>query len=126
MALAVLAFSGESDPADLRTSEATRIFDSLQNYLTDALTGAFQDGREESSPEYQLAEDLRRRGRNVSRYRLYLLTDRALSARAKDLPNADLAGIPVSTTSGTSPASTCCTRPTAAARSHDRPDPLGR
>ena len=95
VALAVLAFSGESDPADLRTSEATRIFDSLQNYLTDALTGAFQDGREESSPEYQLAEDLRRRGRNVSRYRLYLLTDRALSARAKDLPNADLAGIPV-------------------------------
>ena len=34
-----------------------------QNYLEEALDGSFQEGREESTEEYQLAETLRRRGR---------------------------------------------------------------
>lgn len=95
VALAVLSFSDAPTPATLTATEAKKQFESLQNYLVESLTGSFREGREESTAEYQLAEDLLRRGRTVTRYRLYLLTNQLLSSRAKDFPAADVAGVPV-------------------------------
>ena len=95
VALAVLAFADGPTPATLTFTEAKKTFDALQNFLVDALVGAFQEGREESTNEYQLADDLRRRGRSVTRYRLYLLTNQLLSSKAKDFAVANVAGIPV-------------------------------
>ena len=46
-------------------------------------------------PHYQLAEDLRKRGTNVSRYRLYLLSDLAISGSAKPVPSTEVNGVPV-------------------------------
>jgi hypothetical protein len=95
VALVVVHFDDEAEIGTLRTTEATRQFVSVQNFVEESLTGVFQAGREESTDEYQLAEDLRRRGRSVTRYRLYLVTNQALSSRAKDLPSAYADGIPV-------------------------------
>lgn len=95
VALAVLDFDEAREPATLTESEARRSFLSLENFLDEALTGTFQDGREESSRELQLAEDLRKRGQSVTRYRLYLLSNRVLSNRAKDLASRSLNGAPV-------------------------------
>lgn len=97
VALAVLLFTDSAQPQGLTFTEAKKQFEALQNFIAEALTGDFQAGREESTNEFQLAEDLRRRGRAVTRYRLYLLTNHLLSssAKSKDFPVDSLAGIPV-------------------------------
>lgn len=95
VALAVVHFEDGADVATLAESDAKRHFVAVQNYIEESLNGSFQVGREESTAEYQLAEDLRRRGRSVTRYRVYLLTNKALSSRAKDFPSATVDGIPV-------------------------------
>jgi hypothetical protein len=95
IALAVVHFEDGPDVATLSETEARRQFAALQNYLEESLKGSFQAGREESTEEYQLAEDLRRRGRSATRYRLYLLSNKALSSRAKDFPSGTVDGVPV-------------------------------
>ena len=79
----------------LSEAEAKRQLTAVQYYIKESLNGSFQAGREESTEEYQLADQLRNRGRSVTRYRLYLLTNKALSARAKDFPSTTVDGIPV-------------------------------
>lgn len=94
IALAVLRWGGD----ELETfsfTEATATFRALEAFLEEAISGEFVAGREESSPHVQLAEDLRKRGGNVSRYRLYLLSDNAISGLAKAIPSSEINGIPV-------------------------------
>lgn len=95
IALAVIHFQDASRLATLSETEAKRQFASAQHYIEESLDGSFQAGREESGEEYELAEILRRRGKSVTRYRLYLLTNKALSARARDFPSSSVEGIPI-------------------------------
>jgi AIPR protein/Abortive infection phage resistance protein N-terminal domain len=95
IAIAVVHFEDGSDVATLSESEAKRQFAGVQNYIEESLNGSFQVGREESTEEYQLAEELRRRGRSATRYRLYLLTNKVLSTRARDFPSSTVDGISV-------------------------------
>jgi hypothetical protein len=95
IALAVLHFVDGSQIARLSETEARRQFAAVQHYLEESLNGSFQIGREESTEEYQLAEELRRRGRSVTRYRFYLLTNKALSTKARDFESSIADGIPV-------------------------------
>ncbi|WP_028656623.1 AIPR family protein [Nocardioides sp. J54] len=95
IALVVSGFVDSEEIETIGVPAIAKMFDALQAFLSESLSGVFQEEREESTPEYQLAEDLRRRGRSVTRYRLYLLTNQQLSSRAKDLPSKEIAGIPV-------------------------------
>jgi hypothetical protein len=95
IALAIIHFQDGSDVATLTETEANRQFAALRYYIEEALNGSFQLGREESNEEYELAETLRRKGRAVTRYRLYLLTNKSLSGRAKDFPSSTVHGIPI-------------------------------
>ncbi|HEY3924648.1 MAG TPA: AIPR family protein [Acidothermaceae bacterium] len=95
IALAVVHFYDDSEVATLSAAEAKREFSAVQNYIDESLAGSFQIGREESAEEYQLADEIRRRGRTVTRYRIYLLTNMALSSRAKDFPSDSVDEIPV-------------------------------
>lgn len=95
VALAVSHFEDGHKVATLTEGEAKRQFATVQNYIQDALSGAFLDGHEESTEGYYLADQLHRRGQSVTRYRIYLLTNMALSARAKDFPSKVMDGIPV-------------------------------
>jgi hypothetical protein len=95
IALAVIHFQDGSHVATLTEAEAKRQFAAVQHYVEESLNGSFQVGREESNEEYELSETLRRRGRSVTRYRLYLLTNKALSERAKDFPSSRVDGIPI-------------------------------
>ena len=104
IALAVLRFGGGEHLETFNFTEANHTLKALNSFLEDAVNGDFTEGREESTLEYQVAEDLRRRGRAVSRYRLYLLSDMKMSDSAKGLASTELNGIPSSSTSGTSPA----------------------
>jgi len=95
VALAVLRWGGGVEVGKFNYTEATATLRGLESFLEEAISGEFVVGREESSPVYQLAEDLRRRGSNVSRYRLYLLSDQLLSTTSKVLPSSSLNGVPV-------------------------------
>jgi hypothetical protein len=95
VSLAVLLHSN-SDSIDVVTAtEAKKRLSALENFLSEAVSGQFTVGREESSAAYQLAADLHHRGRAVSRYRLYLVTDGRLSDRIKEVPSSILNGVPV-------------------------------
>jgi hypothetical protein len=95
IALAVLAFTDSPVPLTLGETAARRQFKALEHYLAEALSGAFEVGRDEAFPEVQLAKSLRHRGRGVARYRLYLITNQVLSNPAKDFPSGSVAGVPV-------------------------------
>lgn len=95
VALAVLSFSDSEDLSVLAATEIKRSFAGLENFLRESADGSFAVDREESSPAVQLAEQIRHRGANVTRYRLYLITDAQMSGRAKSLPSTDLNGIRV-------------------------------
>jgi hypothetical protein len=100
VSLAVLHFVGGSDVPTLSYRDATVTLRALEQYLRESLSGDFVIDREPAMPEYQLAQTLQaiysRRGDDcVSRFRLYLLTDAQLSARAKSLDSTDIDGTPV-------------------------------
>ena len=100
VALMVGRFVGGASVPALAYAEATATLKALENYLIEALTGDFLIDREPSTREYQLAQTLkeihlRRDADVVSRYRLYLLTDAKLSARAKSIDSTEILGTPV-------------------------------
>ncbi|MGX5716312.1 AIPR family protein [Arthrobacter sp. MAHUQ-56] len=95
IALVASLFLGAPYIQVVTATEAKAAMKALQYFLTDALDGTFLQDREESSPAYQLAYDLRNRGTNVSRFRLYLLTDGRLSDRLRELPAEVINGAPV-------------------------------
>lgn len=95
VSLAVLLHSN-SDSIDVVTAtDAKKRLSALENFLSEAVSGQFTAGREESSAAYQLAADLHNRGRAVSRYRLYLVTNGRLSDRIKEVPSSILNGVPI-------------------------------
>lgn len=95
VALVATIYIGTPEIQVVSSTEAKGTLKALQYFLSESLDGSFLEGREESSAAYQLAYDLRNRGANVSRYRLYLLTDGHLSDRLRELPSETLNGIPI-------------------------------
>lgn len=95
IAIVVVHFEDRTRVATLTATEAKRQFTAARNYVEESVDGSFQTGREESSEEYQLADELHRKGRSVTRYRIYLVTNKALSTKAKDFPSDTVDGIPI-------------------------------
>lgn len=95
ISLAVTHWHDSDEVTVLSTPDARKRLRELEHFLTESVQNSLEDALEESSIAYQLARDLRSRGRNVSRYRLYLLTDTRLSDRMKDVVSTELNGIPV-------------------------------
>ena len=95
IALAVLDFEQSDYVATLAGTDARRHFTAVERFIEESLSGVFQEGREESTEEYQLADELRRRERSVTRYRIYLLTNKTLSGRVKDFPSSTIGSVPV-------------------------------
>ena len=95
ISLVITLFDGGTEPLTLTQPETAAQFKMLKGYLYDAVHGTFTPGREASEPAVHVAEDLRMRARNVTKYRLFLLTDRVLGSRARHLPSEDFNDIPV-------------------------------
>lgn len=100
IALLVLHFVGGSDLPTLTYTEAAAALRGLEQYLKESVTGDFLIDREPATREYQLAQTLQGfAGRSgvdaVRRFRLYLVTDATLSARAKSLESTALDGKPI-------------------------------
>lgn len=79
----------------LTQTEAKEILGRARAFTEDALIGKLHVGFENSSEEYALAKALYDRKNAIARYRLYLISDRVLSARVRDWPEEKIGEVPV-------------------------------
>jgi hypothetical protein len=79
----------------LTQTDASALLGRLRAFLEEAVSGRLEPELEISSAEYGFAQDVRRRFPEISRIRAYLLSDAVLSTRARDWPEAEVAGVPV-------------------------------
>jgi hypothetical protein len=93
--LVVAEPSLETDAPMLGLPDARAVFGRLRAFVEEAFSGEVQEASDPSSPEWNLASELTRRRQSIARIRAYLITDRKLSERARDWPEADIAGIPL-------------------------------
>lgn len=95
LSLLIADFSNEDGITTFGVTEANKLFGMLRNFVEESLCGNLTDGSiEESQQGYGLAADLINWKPLVSRYRLYLVSDRQLSTRTKDWPEDAIDGIP--------------------------------
>ena len=79
--LLIADFHPSADVGSLIGSEMNAIFRRLSNFLRHALDRKWRDALEETSPAFGLADLLSMRWSRISRVRLFLITNRALSER---------------------------------------------
>ncbi len=96
LTLVISDFSADPKLATLTRTEAEAAFRRLGNFLKAALTDAFRDELEEESQGYGLAELIAVRRPQITRARLFLVSNRSLSAQVSGMPDGDVGGLPVS------------------------------
>jgi hypothetical protein len=91
--LVIAEYSGTDAPETLTLSEVERLFDRLMAFADEALAGRLHPVIEESMPVYSIAKELWSRKDDLRRVQLYLISDKILSRRVKDLPKQNVGGI---------------------------------
>lgn len=81
LSLIVVDFNQSPDIDRLTGTEMEAIFKRLSNFLTKSLDAKFRNGLEESSVAFGLADMIANRWATVSRVRLFLVSNRQLSAK---------------------------------------------
>lgn len=76
----------------IHSNEVRNYFKAMRRYIIHALKGAF-GAVDESDPSYALADSIRSRAHEISRFRLYFITDREYTGRGKTLQ--ELTSIPL-------------------------------
>lgn len=94
LTLFVADFHQDNKAESLTHAESETIFKRLERFLEEAMTPALHKKLEESSAGYGLAELIHTRSNNIYSIRLFLLSNRVLSTRAKALPTRNVSGIP--------------------------------
>jgi hypothetical protein len=95
LSLAVVDFNPDARLASLTRTDVEPAFKRLENFLRASLSVGFKDQLEESSPGYGLAELIYARRASINRVRLFLISNRALSARYDGLESDTIEDIPV-------------------------------
>ncbi|PCC36919.1 AIPR family protein [Glutamicibacter sp. BW77] len=65
------------------------------NFLKECIQEDFMKGREESDPAYQLAYDLKNLGSDLTKFKIYYITNGVVSESFKGIPEESINGIPV-------------------------------
>ncbi|MHB1198759.1 MAG: AIPR family protein [Polaromonas sp.] len=81
LSLIVLDFNQSPEIVRLTGTEMEAIFKRVSNFMAKALDTRFRNGLEESSPAFGLSDMIAKRWANVSKIRLFLLSNRQLSAK---------------------------------------------
>lgn len=83
-----------SSEASITRTDANGLFARIKNFIADSLSGRLKDAIEDSHPAHGLALELLQRKTSIVRFKLYIVTDAAMSERIKELPEEGIAGIP--------------------------------
>lgn len=94
--LFVADFESRGQLASLTKTDIDAAFKRIANFFEASLSKGLASYLELTSPEYGLARQIADRLGAIRRLRLILFSERSLSERVKELPDSDLAGIPVS------------------------------
>ena len=92
LSLIILDFHVSQTVGRLTGSEMDTLFRRLSNYLRHALDERWRDALEETSPAFGLADLTAQRWRDISKVRLLLVSNRALSERVDGRPGGVLEG----------------------------------
>jgi hypothetical protein len=93
--LLVADWRGLETMETLTQTEAAAIVSRVRAFAEDASSGKLHDDLENATEAYALARGLYERSDAITRYRIYLISDRALSARVRDWPEGTIGAVPV-------------------------------
>lgn len=94
VSLLLANYQGSDASSALTQTDANKWFGMLRAVVEDSLSGRLERAVEESTPIYGLATELFHRRENITRFRVFLLTDSILSTRVKDWPDDTVDGRP--------------------------------
>ena len=86
LSLIVLEFDQSDEPGRLTNTDMEAAFRRVTNFLHKAVDPAWRDSLEETDPGFGLADLVASRWPNISRIRMFLLTNRVLSERVDGRP----------------------------------------
>jgi hypothetical protein len=98
MVLVVADFSDMDSTPSMGLTDVKKSFGMLRAYVEESISERLTSGPtpiEESEPGWGLAYDLIKWSRKVDRFRFYLITDRRLAMRTKELPEESIENVPV-------------------------------
>lgn len=87
-------FSGSSDIKTITTTEINKLYDNMKNFVEASIKGYIrQKGFEESSAGYEFARKIESKFNEIIKFRFYIITDKILSDRVKNLKKDNISGI---------------------------------
>lgn len=95
LSLIIADFNQSPDIITLTASDMDAIFKRLSNFLAKSLDPDFRENLEETSPAFGLADLIGKRWPTISKVRLFLISNRVLSARVDGREAGEHDGIPV-------------------------------
>ncbi len=95
LSLIISNFSQTQQIATLTATDMNATFRRLSNFLERSLDEAFRDSLEESAPAFGLADLIASRWPSISKVRMFLITNRELSARVDSREAGEFRGVPV-------------------------------
>lgn len=95
LSLIICDFNQSPDVTTLTASEMDAIFKRLSNFLSRSLDQNFRNSTEEAAPGFGLADLIAKRWAAITKVRLFLLTNRLLSARVDGRKSGEFNGVPV-------------------------------
>ena len=95
LSLIISNFSQTQQIATLTATDMNATFRRLSNFLERSLDEAFRDSLEESAPAFGLADLIAARWPSISKVRMFLITNRELSARVDSREAGEFRGVPV-------------------------------
>ncbi len=89
-------FNDSPEIATLTATEINKLYDNMR-YLVEASINGYitSKGFEESSSGYAFAKEIENRIQNIVKFRFYIITNKQLSTRVKNIKKENLANIPV-------------------------------
>lgn len=95
LSLAVLDFSADPDVQTISSTDVSSAFGKVERFLKKSFDPGFRSMLEESSPGYGLAELIQARRSSITRVRLFLISNRNLSSRSKEMEAGEVDGVPL-------------------------------
>lgn len=95
LSLIIADFNQSQEVATLTATDMNMIFRRLHNFLDRSLDAGFRNSLEESAPAFGLADMIANRWTNISRVRLFLMSNRVLSSRVDGREAGEFQGTPV-------------------------------
>lgn len=95
VSILVADFEQGDSPRSVTQSLAEQLFTRAESFLDEALRGRLHDQLDESHPANDVAYHVRSRYEEISKFRIYLVSNGVLSTRVKEVATTVLEGIPV-------------------------------